>query len=326
MDKYFTLYRCTFSVLSAADRFVFSYIEYFSRKTECCITQSRLAEKLNISTAKVKKAIARLSECDLVRIHANSAGQHKTLNTYTVNRQKFKSLKSEYKADYQEIRVSEDMLKVFGATKEAILYALMDTLTQASLKRGENKDTAECVNFLNQGYILYGQKQLADMCGCSARFVLDTLNQWHDEGLLDIDEIPMNWKSSKHAYLLKSDIEDFAEVKKVSLQIVESEKSIPSKANVSEKSIPSKPFEVKKVSPYELNISELNSFSSESRLNVIGSELRSCDPLPIVENSNSDFSEHENQHHDAPTYESEKRRFEELKKSRLACLDSIPDE
>ena len=291
MDKYFTLHRCTFSVLSAAaDRFVFSYIEYFSRKTECCITQAKLAEKLNISTAKVKKAIARLSDCDLVKVRANSAGQHKTLNTYAVNRQKFNKMKSAYNADYQEIRVSEEVFKVFGATKEAILYALMDTLTQASFKRGEDKEAS--INYLNQGYILYGQKQLADMCGCSARFVLDTLNQWQRDQLLDIEEIPMDWRSSKHASLLKSSIEEFAQVKKVSLQNVESEKSIPSNSNEGEKSIPSKPFEVKKVSPIELNTSELNT-SFLNKDTVKGSESRSADPLSGVENSNSDFSQRE---------------------------------
>lgn len=323
MDKYFTLHRCTFSVLSAAaDRFVFSYIEYFSRKSECRITQSQLAEKLNISTAKVKKAIAKLSDVGLVNVHANSAGQHKTLNTYTVNRKKFNSMKSRFTEQYSEIRVSEDAVKVFGASKEAILFALMDVLTQASYRRGDDAEAG--LNYLNQGYILYGQKQLADMCGCSARFVLDTLNQWHDDGLLDIEEIPMEWKSSKHAYLLKSSIEEFAQVKKVSLQIVEGEKSIPSKGNEGEKSIPSKPFEVKKVSPNELNNNELKYFSL-NKDTVRGSELSAVAPLASVENSNSENRIQENQHHEAPTYESRCREFDTLRKSRLAALDAIPD-
>ena len=257
MDIYFTLHRCIVKYtdgkkekkLSAAERFVFSYLEYFSRKSACCIRQSTLAEKLNISTVKVKKAIAKLSDIGLVDVHANSAGQHKTLNQYTVNRKKFDAMKSGFTENFHEIRVDQETFAVFGATNEAILYSVMSALKDASEKRGEDPKSA--INYLNQGYVLYGQKQIADMCGCSARFVLDTLNQWQRDSLIDIEENPMNWKESRNAYLLKSTIEDFAKVKKVSLQNSKGEKSIPINTNESEKSIPTKQTKVKKVSPYD---------------------------------------------------------------------------
>lgn len=286
MDIYFTLYRCTFKNLSAADRFVFSYIEYFSRKTACCIRQSALAEKLNVSTVKVKKAIAKLSDIGLVNVHANSAGQHKTLNQYTVNRKRFDAMKSGFTENFHEIRVDQETFAVFGATNEAILYSVMSTLQGASEKRGEDQESA--INYLNQGYILYGQKQIADMCGCSARYVLDTLNQWQRDGLIDIEEIPVKWKTSRNAYLLKSTIEDFARVKKVSLQNNKGEKSIPINTNEGEKNIPTKQTKVKKVSPYERKDSERKDNMKEDSPDFIRpisqSERSLSAERPIVEN------------------------------------------
>lgn len=295
MDIYFTLYRCTFKNLSAADRFVFSYIEYFSRKTACCIRQSALAEKLNVSTVKVKKAIAKLSDIGLVNVHANSAGQHKTLNQYTVNRKRFDAMKSGFTENFHEIRVDQETFAVFGATNEAILYSVMSTLQGASEKRGEDQESA--INYLNQGYILYGQKQIADMCGCSARYVLDTLNQWQRDGLIDIEEIPVKWKTSRNAYLLKSTIEDFARVKKVSLQNNKGEKSIPINTNEGEKSIPTKQTKVKKVSPYERNDSERNITLNED----------SPDEIRLISDSERSFSA-EKPNVENFDFESEKRK------------------
>lgn len=286
MCKYFTLHRCTFRYLTTAERFVFAYIEYFSRKSACCIRQSALAGKLGIGERTIKKAIAKLSDIGLVNVHANSAGQHKTLNQYTVNRKRFDAMKSGFTENFHEIRVDQETFAVFGATNEAILYSVMSALQGASEKRGENPESA--INYLNQGYILYGQKQIADMCGCSARFVLDTLNQWQRDGLIDIEEIPLKWKTSRNAYLLKSTIEDFARVKKVPLQNSKGEKSAPINTNEGEKSAPTKQTKVNFVPPYERKDSDrkdsLNEDVPDEIRHISHSERSLSSERPCVEN------------------------------------------
>lgn len=292
MCKYFTLHRCAFRYLTTAERFVFAYVEYFSRKSACCIRQSVLAEKLGLGERTIKKAIAKLSDIGLVKVHANSAGQHKTLNQYTVNRTRFDDMKSGFTENFHEIRVDQETFAVFGATNEAILYSVMSALKGASEKRGEDPDGLK--NYLNQGYILYGQKQIADMCGCSTRFVLDTLNQWQRDGLIEIEEIPVKWKTSRNAYLLKSTIEDFARVKKMPLQNNEGEKSAPINANEGEKNAPTKQTKVNFVPPYERNISERKDILKEDSpdfIRPISHSERSPDgQSAIVENSKFDFS------------------------------------
>lgn len=298
MCKYFTLHRCIVKYtdgkkeknLSAAERFVFSYLEYFSRKSACCIRQSVLAEKLGLGERTVKKAIAKLSDIGLVNVHANSAGQHKTLNQYTVNRKRFDAMKSGFTENFHEIRVDQETFAVFGATNEAILFSVMDTLTKASEKRGEDPESA--INYLNQGYVMYGQKQIANMCGCSARFVLNTLNQWQRDGLIDITENPMNWKESKNAYLLKSKIADFAKVKMMPLQKNKGENDAPINMNDSENDAPTKQTKVNFMPPYERNISDRKDNMKEDSPDFIRpishSERSLSSERPPVENFDSE--------------------------------------
>ena len=207
MSEYWNLYRCTFDRLSNAERFVFAYIELFSRDGNTCeASQEYIANRLHIGIATVKRCMKTLEEKKLIQI---MRGKPKKGDTWQRCRSKCKAdrdylsiLNSAWKKDRSKseerlpdvLRVNTEWLQYLGASTKCILFANMYQLKQAGEKL---KDTDH-----RSQYIMYCQSDLAMQCGCKITTLKEALEELKKAGIVEQYQSVSKWEKSRKCYIL----------------------------------------------------------------------------------------------------------------------------
>ena len=200
-ERYFKIYRCTFDMLTNAERFVFGYIEQFSRAgKECTASQEYIAQRLGLSVKTVKRCVKALS-CKGF-IHVQRSGQRKERNAYTVNRDRLNDALRAWKRSNRDqshalpdvLRVYDSMLSAFKASTQCLLVANLYQIQHAGQEKGG----------LFEDGTQYSQEELARQCGCGLTAVKDAISELESSGIITIFDSELNWKKSKKCYVLGS--------------------------------------------------------------------------------------------------------------------------
>lgn len=198
-ERYLTLYRCTFDYMTNAERFIFAYIELFSRSgKECGASQQYIAERLHITEITVLRSTRSLASAGFIFVRRS--GKRKERNAYTVNRAKLHEMLTAWKRANKDrphkmpdaLRIPESFIASFGANTKCLLVANLYQLQTAGQTKG---------GMLADG-VQYSQQALSEQCGCTRPSMCSALRDLESAGIIESGESNMQWKKARRCYVL----------------------------------------------------------------------------------------------------------------------------
>lgn len=263
MQKYLTVDRWALETMPISAAVTYAYICTFSRKSGgCSCSVLYLAGRLGVNRRTVMRAVQRLENDGFIRVSRGVRAR----NQYTINAAARNAMRKAWRARSEResmpetLRIDDDLLAQYGASLAAVLLANLRQLQAAAERKAADGDLGAKV--IAESGVIYGQRELAAMCGCTDRELRAVVCELAADGVLDVFASPVKWGKSRKCYKLR-----------VFNNQNEPEKMSPSNDDATGKNVtiepekmsPSNGDEPEKMSPNESNPNESNDDYSSAR-------------------------------------------------------------